>query len=456
MTFDRVIAGGLAALPTGPVAADIGIAGESIAAIGAPGSLDGKERTEAAGLCVLPGAVDVHVHFREPGFETKEDFRHGSAAAVCGGVTTVCDMPNTMPAVTTAARLADKAQRIAPASWVDFGLWAGGVRTEEFAAMAAAGAVGLKVYMNRPRSKDDPYAAELSMPDDAAFVAALRAAAALDWPVAIHLASPAIDEARADELQAAGVFDPCAVCHSYRTPESTEAIQKAIRFQEVTGARVHMAHISLNALDALAPLRRAKQAGRAVTAEVVPPALSIEELAHVGVYGIPFSHREDELAVYWEALADGLIDAVATDHAPHARADKEAGRDNAWLAPPGYPGVETSYAIVLDAHLRGLLTLERVARIMAENPARIVGLPAKGRIAPGCDADLALFDPESDWTIDQAALHSKAGWSPYHGRRLRGRIKATMLRGRFVARDGALAAPAPAGRPVRPAGAERR
>ena len=402
-----------------------------------------------AGQYVLPGAIDIHVHFREPGFESKEDFRHGTAAAACGGVTVICDMPNTRPAVNTHERLIDKLNTVAASSWVDFGLWAGGMRIDEFEAMAAAGAVGLKVYMNRPRSASDPYAADLSMPDDATFVAVLQATAAMNWPVAVHLASPAIDEAKADEYQASGIFDPCAVCHSYRAPESTEAIQKVIRFQEVTGAKVHMAHISLNSIDSLEPLMRAKKNGQLVTAEVVPPAVSLAELERLGVFGVPFSHSEEDLAIYWDSLASGLIDAVATDHAPHSRADKDEGKDNAWLAPPGYPGVETSYAIVLDAHLRGQLTLERVIQVVAENPAKVIGLRNKGAIALGFDADLVLFDADAAWTIDQEKLHSKAGWSPFHGRTLRGRLRATMLRGAIIARDGELTEPTPAGQAIR-------
>ena len=444
--FDLIVRNGAVALPGGVASVDLGIRGGKLAAISAHGELRGGAVLDATGRLVLPGGIDMHVHFREPGFEHKEDFAHGTSAAACGGVTTICDMPNTHPPVISPDRFAAKLAQIAKHAHVDFGLWAGGVCTEHFQALDQLGAIGLKVFLNRPARAGDPYATELSMPDDATFVKTLKAAAALDWPVTVHLANPAIDEARRAALLEAGSVDPMDVCCSFRSPASVEALSRAALFARLAGARLHIAHISLNALAALDALVEARNRGTRITAEIVPPALSFAELATLGAKGVPFAHAPEELERYWNALAAGVIDVVATDHAPHTRDEKEAGRANPWNAPPGYPGVETSVPLLIDAMLRGKLGVEALIKVISENPARILGLEAKGAILPGRDADLAFVDPDAEWLIDESRLHSKAGWSPFHGRRLKGRVRLTMLRGEVIARDGELVAAAPTGR----------
>ncbi|MSO38372.1 MAG: hypothetical protein EXQ69_09020 [Acidimicrobiia bacterium] len=447
--FDLVIRNGVVALPAGAARVDIGIMAGKVAAVTDQGNLKGTEVLDASGMLVFPGAIDMHVHFREPGFEDKEDFLHGTAAAACGGVTTICDMPNTHPPVTSPDRFAEKLARVSKSAHVDFALWAGGVRIEHFAAMDELGAIGLKVYMNRALRAMEPYAGELAMPDDATFVKTLKAAAGLDWPVSVHVANSAIDEAAREDYQTSGSVDPMDVCCSFRSPESVEALSRAALFARLAGARLHIAHISLNALAALDALVEARNRGAKVTAEIVPPALSFEELPRLGAMGIPFAHAPGELDRYWNALAMGVIDVVATDHAPHTRAEKEAGRANPWKAPPGYPGVETSLPILVDAMLHNRISIEVLVKVMSENPARILGLESKGAILPGRDADLVLVDPEADWVVDETRLHSKSGWSPFQGRRLKGRLRLTMLRGNVIARDGEITAARPLGQQLR-------
>jgi dihydroorotase len=447
--LDVAVTNGTVALPTGATVADVGISGEKIAVISEPGAIRAADVIDASGMLVLPGAIDMHVHFREPGFEHKEDFRHGTAAAACGGVTTICDMPNTHPPVINKDRFRQKLDLVSKNAYVDYGLWAGGVCTEEFAELDALGAIGLKVYMNRAVRASDPYASELSMPDDGTFVKVLKAAAALDWLVCVHVANSFIDEVRREELQAVGSLDPADVCCSFRSLESVEALSRAAWFAKNAGARLHIAHISLNSIAAIDALLDARRNGTSITAEVVPPALTFHELKRLGTMGIPFSHPPDDLEQYWRALASGVIEVVATDHAPHTRAEKEAGRENPWTSPPGYPGVETSLPLVLDAMLNGRIDLDVLRKVTAENPACILGLADKGAIAPGRDADLVIVDPQGEWIVDETRLHSKAGWSPFHGRRLRGRIRLTVLRGTVVARNGDLAPHAPGGRQLR-------
>src|SRR5262249_43149317 len=266
---------------------DIGIKDGRVAALSNEGRLNGTAVFDASGMLVLPGAIDMHVHFREPGFTEKEDFAHGTAAAACGGVTTVCDMPNTHPPVVTAGRLSEKIALVSNRSHVDFALWAGGTKVDEFAQMDEIGAIGLKVYMNRALRASDPYAGELSMPDDAVFVQSLRAAAALGWPVSVHVANSAIDEAKREELRASGSFRAMDVCCSFRSPESVEALSRAALFARMAGARLHVAHISLNSISAIDALIDARAQGTCITAEIVPPALSFDELEQLGAKGVP-------------------------------------------------------------------------------------------------------------------------------------------------------------------------
>jgi dihydroorotase (multifunctional complex type) len=417
-------------------------------AIGAPRTLQGHDQMDASGMLVLPGAIDMHVHFREPGATHKEDFRHGTAAAACGGVTSVCDMPNTKPAVTNAQVLAQKLTAVQSCAHVDFAFWAGGVETDEFAEFRRLGAVGLKVYMNRAPAGSQSYSDELTMPDDATFVRVLRAAAELDWPVSVHVANSSLDDAVQAELMAQGRRQARDVCLMTRSRESAEAQARIIHFAQITRARLHIAHISYNSLEALEGLRIARTMGARVTAEVAPPCLSFADLDRIGAFGTPFAHSDDDNDRYWNALREGLIDAVATDHAPHTREEKLKGAADAWLAPTGYPAVETMLPLLVDAVLRGRLTFERLVAVAAGNPARICSFESKGAIAIGKDADLAIVDPAAEWVVDEARLHSKAGWSPFHGRRLRGRVRHTFLRGNEIARDGELVASKSGGRPV--------
>jgi dihydroorotase len=445
MTHDLVIAGGTLAQGAETSPADLGVTGGRIAEIGEPGALRAHARIEAAGLLVLPGAIDMHVHFREPGLERKEDFWHGTRAAAAGGVTVVADMPNTVPPVTDAATLADKIDRLRGSAWVDVALWAGGTRVAEFAAMGRAGAIGLKVYMTRPRRADDPYSSDLSMPDDETFRAVLAESVRLDWPVAVHVSDPDQEDAERARLRELADDDARLVCRSMRGPGVLDALRRVLDLAAQTGARVHIAHISLGPTEAVELVREARLTGSGVTCELPPPALSESELERLSTRGTPFAFADDECDFYWQAIADGTIDCVATDHAPHTFADKYVDAPSVWSAPTGYPGVETMLPLMLDAALSGRLSLERVVEVTAAQPARLLGLAHKGSLELGGDADLVLVDPAGRTEINERRLHSKAGWSPFHGRTLRGRIAATLLRGELVARDGDIVADRPRG-----------
>jgi len=196
----------------------------------------------------------------------------------------------------------------------------------------------------------------------------------------------------------------------------------------------HLAHLSAYGERALDLYLAARAQHPGVTAETCFPGLSEEaDLPRLGVYALPTVFDAGLRRRLLELLDAGDLAAIATDHAPHTRVEKDRGRDDAWQAPPGYPALATSLPLAYDALLRGQLAPHRFVDVLATGPARILGLSHKGRLAAGTDADLVLLDPAGSWTVDESVLPSQVGWSPYHGRTLRGRVVATYLRGHPVA-----------------------
>ncbi|MCP9980127.1 amidohydrolase [Actinomadura madurae] len=343
VSTDLVIRGGRAVLAGRGVAeVDLGVTDGRIVELADPGRLTAHETVDARGLLVLPGAIDMHVHFRQPGFEHKEDFAHGTAAAACGGVTTVCDMPNTDPPVVDVDRFITKRNLVQDQAHVDFALWAGGTDLDQLPRMEAAGAIGLKVYMNRSYRADDPYSDQLAIRDLDALRDVLVSSTRLGWPVSVHACDHATEAGVRAGLRARSRTDARLVCRAYRGEGALGGLRQVITLLRETGAAGHIAHVSLAPIEALDLIGAARGEGVRITCECGPPALHEDELEHLGVHGVPFAFPPAEAETYWAAIADGRVDCVATDHAPHSRADKEAGRDDVWRAPPGYPGVETS------------------------------------------------------------------------------------------------------------------
>lgn len=445
--FDTVVHGGRLVLPGRVFPGTIGIRDGVIAAIGdAATEFPAAEAIDAEGRLVLPGAVDMHVHFRDPGLTDKEDFSTGSAAAAVGGVTTVGDMPNNKPPITTIERFVSKRDDVAAKSHVDYVLWAGGVHPGEMPGMAASGAIGFKVFMNkfeRPdgaewTGKESPLSPELFMDDDARLLDVFRAAAGLRLPVAVHLGNQDFTRRAMFPWANKPFAEFASTMRAEPAIEYLESAQKCVLFARETGVHLHFVHVPAEVLPSV---REAKASGLDMTVESLCPFMTYDLIDALGPLGYSRYRSPESVSLLWQGMRDGLIDAVATDHAPHLLEEKHQGFADVLSCPSGYPEVQTSLPMMLDEMNKGTITIHQLVRLVASGPARVLGIEhRKGSISVGKDADLVVVDPDSEWTITNEQQKTKCGWTPFDGWKIRGRPVLTVLRGEVVARDGELVA----------------
>ena len=439
MIADLVIRNGTVVTPEADFIASVAIADGRIIAVGDDAAMPAAAETlDATGLHVLPGAIDVHVHFRDPGYPHKEDFGTGTAAAAFGGVTTVFDMPNTIPPTGAADVLAAKHAIASASAHVDYGLY--GLLGEDTIGnvdeLVAGGVIGFKLYMGNTFGK-------IPSPSTGAMLEAFEVVAPTGKRVSLHAETNSIMELRETRLRAAGRIDALAHLAARPAVVAVEAVSRAAILAEWTCARVHILHISSAA--ELRPLAEARARGVDITGETCPHymMLSSEDYARLGgvIRVNPPVREKSDHEPLWRALADGLIDMIATDHAPHAPEEKT--RNDIWTVDCGFPGVETQMPLMLTEVARGRFSIRDYVRWSAANPARIWGLaPRKGAIRPGADADIAIVDLAARWTIDDMKLQSRSKITPWHGREVRGLPLHTLVRGRFVMRDRRLQADA--------------
>jgi len=445
-SIDLIIRGGKVVSPSSTIAADVAISGETIAAVAAPGLLPRAPREiDAKGRYVLPGAIDSHVHFREPGYEYKEDWGSGTAAAACGGTTAVFEMPNTNPPTGTLEALRLKQERAAAQAHVDYGIY--GLLDEnnidQLEDLIAAGVSGFKCFMGNTFG-------DLPAPSDGAMLEGFEIIARHGYRCTVHAENPSIMARRQARMEAAGRSDPLA--HLAARPEicAVEAVGRAVAFAEWTGARLHIAHKSSK--DALYILKDAKARGVDVTVETCPHylLLTTEDMkVKGGVMRVNPPIREPGHGeALWAALHDGTIDMIATDHAPHAPEEKT--KSSIWQCDCGFPGVETQMPVMLTQVNAGRLTINQYVRWSAHAPAHAWGCyPNKGVIQAGSDADIVIADLGRGRVIDNADLHSKGKMTAWHGFETTASVDWTLVRGRVVVEDGRLVGEPGWGRPVR-------
>ncbi|MBP7868008.1 MAG: dihydroorotase family protein [Acidobacteria bacterium] len=421
-----------------PQRADLRVEEGIIAEIG-KGLGGDSDVLDAGGLLVLPGGIDPHVHFDDPGYTHREDFTHGSMAAAAGGVTTVVDMPCTsVPPVTTLANLETKLAAIAGKSVVDFGLY-GGISRQSFdegfpgnVRELAPEVLGIKAYFV---SGMDTFARL----DHWRFERLLTETASLGLPVLLH----------AEDFDYVSAAEPWArrrgnepVRHYEARPESAELLAAvcAVTLSRRTGAPLHLCHVGT------AAAAEFTRGIRTVTCETAPHylAFDLEDFARIGApLKITPPVKPGQRDALWRLLALNTVTFAASDHAPCPREEKETG--SIWTDYSGIPGTGTLLPYLLsEGYLAGRLSLSRFTDVIAGSAARRYGLAdRKGHLVVGKDADFALVDPEGNWTVEGARFLSKGKITPFEGMTLRGKVVKTLVRGRVVydATEGIVAEP---------------
>jgi len=397
---------------------------------------EGAEVIDAAGLLLLPGGIDPHVHFDTPGYEDREDFQHGTEAAAAGGVTTIIDMPDTsIPSITNTGNLQQKLDVIQDQAAVDFALW-GGVShnsmIEEYwhdsmAELWETGVVGFKVYLISGMETFK----ELSIIE---MGQVMQHATKLGALIGLHAEEKDIVQTRTEELQKQKKNTLQDYYFSRSDPVESQGVSIGIHLARQTKCTLHIVHVgSATAAEVIA---RSKAMGVDLTAETCPHYLhfTYDDFEKLGsmIKTSPVVKTRMDRDGLWVALEDQTLDFVATDHAPCPMKEKQTG--SCWSDYAGLPGVETRLPYLFSfGYMKKRLTLARFIEVTSSGAAKRFGIyPRKGAIQIGSDADFVLIDPSAIWTIKGEDLHSKAKWTPFDGLSINGKILKTILRGKMV------------------------
>ena len=422
-TFDLILKGGILVNHDGEGQRDIGIRAGRIAALGQLAPSQAGETIDCTGLHILPGVIDSQVHFREPGLTHKEDLETGSRAAVLGGVTAVFEMPNTNPLTTSAGALAGKLKAARHRMFCDHAFYVGGTR-ENVADIPdlerLPGSAGIKVFMGSSTGN-------LLVDDEASLD---RIIAKISRRAAFH----AEDEARLISRMGERKPGDASSHPVWRDVEAAMiATTRLVKLAERHRKRVHVLHVSTG--EEMAFLASHKDFA---TVEVTPHHLTLAApdcYERLGTYAQmnPPVRDERHRAAIWQALGQGIVDVLGSDHAPHTHEEKHHPYPGSHS---GMTGVQTLLPMMLDHVNAGRLTLSRLVDLTSHGPQRIFSIRGKGRVAAGWDADLAVVDMKKRVAITNAMIASRCGWTPYDGVTVTGFPRGTILRGRRVMWDG--------------------
>ena len=432
--FETIITGGQLATHEGVAACDIGINDGRIAALGDLSASDGATHIDARGLTILPGVIDTQVHFREPGLEQKEDLESGSRCAVMGGVTAVFEMPNTKPPTTSIAAIADKVQRASNRMFCDFAFYVGG--THENAQQLPElerqiGVCGVKVFMGSSTGN-------LLVPDDDGVADILR-------HISRRAAFHSEDEFRLRERRHLAQMGKVETHPIWRDEQTAiQSTQRLIKLARAAGKNIHVLHVTTaEEMQILAENRDF------VSVEVTPQHLTLAApdcYARLGTHAQmnPPIRTAQHQAALWQALEQGIVDVIGSDHAPHTGEEKANTYPN---SPAGMPGVQTLLPLMLNHVAAGKLPLTRLVELTSLNAKKLFGLKDKGVVVEGGHADLTFVDLSAKRRIEENWLQSRCGWSPFTDMDIIGWPKGTMIRGQRVMWEDELITPAQ-GQPI--------
>jgi len=407
--------------------------------IGSFAEIDAASTLDLNKKLLIPGAIDAHVHFCDPGMTHREDFLCGTKGAAVGGLTTVLEHPlGTVPDTRSAGELIIKYEAVKDSAVIDYGLWGGitGLDMEDhkfqraIAEMAQLGVVAFKVFM----VASIPTFTRVSSGDMRLI---MEEVAKTGIPLGVHAEDYNIVETMSNRLMEEKRFDPLAWIEGRTYEAEPIAIFTCLKISEATHCPLHIVHLST--AEGARLIQEGKSAGIDVTAETCPQYLTltqdaIKKWGSIAKVAPPLRHQRD-IDVLWNSLQDGTLDLMGTDHAPYeAETEKNQWQENIWLDCPGFPGTELMLPVMISEGLnKGKISLQRLVELVGENPAKRFGLyPRKGVLAPGADADYTVIDLDEEWTIDAKELQTKAKYSPLHGMKLKGKPVTTIVRGKIV------------------------
>ncbi|MBY0013260.1 allantoinase AllB [Paenibacillus typhae] len=436
-SYDLVITGGSIVTESAVECKDLGIVNGVIAEISENIDPAGAAVVDARGLTVMPGVIDAHVHFNEPGLGSWEGFRTGSAALAAGGGTCFLDMPlNGIPPTVTLSALQQKRECASGRTYADYGFWGGLMpgHLEDLPLLAQAGVIGFKAFMSSPGDRDKE---AFRRSDDRTLKEGMRIIAETGKVLALHAEHEPTVARLTREARSQGRLGAESYTASRPIAAEVEAVETALRYAAESGCRLHFVHISSES--AAGRIRDARKSGLDVTLETCPHYLCLtdSDFAAMGAAAkcAPPLRNAEEQDKLWKKLQEGWFDFLASDHSP-CPAELKTGTDmfEVW---GGIAGVQSTLELMLDeGHLKRGIPLPQLARLLSGAPAERFGLdPVKGRIAIGCDADLALVDLNASYTLQASDLYQQHRTSPYIGRPFGCKVKKTLLRGRTMYND---------------------
>jgi len=402
-----------------------------------------SEKLDMKGKIVLPGLIDPHVHLRDQQLAYKEDFFSGTSAAAAGGVTLVVDMPNNKPVTMSVSSLRERMKLAENRAVVNIAFHSAFPENlEEIQGIVEQGAIAFKLYLSQE-------VGGLNIDDDDALLRAFSKAEDMKVPVSVHSEDRETLESVRKKMQQAGRKDIEAYLKTHSSEAELKAIRRIIQLAKKTSVQIHFCHLS--SARGLRAVLTAKKMGLPITCEATPHhlLLSSEHLKRYKTIALtdPPLRTERDVEALWSALRRGLIDAVASDHAPHMIEEKEA--ESVWEVSPGIPGLETTLPLLLTQVNEGRLTLPTLIEVTSKRPAEIFHLGDRGSLAEGRYADLVVVDMKREHRIDSSQFHSKARYSPFDGWSVKGKPMKTFVNGRLVMDDGEIVAKPGAGEILR-------
>ncbi len=426
------------------VEAGLAVEGDKIVKVGKETNLPpASKRINIQGRLILPGLIDAHVHLRDQDLKYKEDFFTGTSAAANGGVTVVIDMPNNRPVTMDRNTLRERMRIAAEKTVVNVAFYSAfPEEIEEMKGIVEEGAKGFKLFLSEKIGG-------LDSSDDEVLIHAFQEAAGLRVPIAVHAEEGVLMKDVLLKMKSEGVKSLDAHLKLHSEEVEVKAIERIIKIAERGGAHVHICHVTTS--KGIEIISLARSSGVRISCEVTPHHLLLssdilKDLGSLGLTNPPLRSSENVWAL-WSAFNRGLIDIIASDHAPHALEEKR--KTIVWEIAPGFVGLETLLPLMLTKVNSGCLSLSTLVRAASKRPAEIFHIDGRGSIDEGCYADLTVVDMKKEWRIDSSKFHSKAKFSPFDGWKVKGKPIKTFINGCLVMDDGEIIAKPGDGRIIR-------